>query len=110
RHGEMGYGKPAALSSASWTFGCNGAYTASVVRLFQKGVLGMWKRRSSAGFPTVVKRKNGRKVVVWRWYEPGSDGKSHERWKTLGLASQFKSNVAAGQAGGRLRLGRALET
>lgn len=67
----------------------------------------MRKRHSSTGFPTVVKRKNGRNVVVWRWYEPGSDGKSRERWKILGFASQFKSNAAARQEAERLGLGRA---
>jgi hypothetical protein len=27
------------------------------------------KRHTSSGFPTIVKRKNGKKVVIWRWYE-----------------------------------------
>jgi integrase len=67
------------------------------------------KRHVSSGFPTVVKRKNGKKVVIWRWYGVGSDGKSHERWKTLGLASRFKSDAAARQEAERLGLGRPLE-
>ena len=52
----------------------------------------MRKRHTGTGFPSVVKRKNGKKVVIWRWYEKGQDGKSRERWKTLGLASRFKSD------------------
>jgi hypothetical protein len=69
----------------------------------------MRKRHTSTGFPTVVKRKNGKKVVIWRWYEAGPDGKSRERWKTLGLASRFKSDAAARQEAARLGLGRAIE-
>jgi hypothetical protein len=60
-------------------------------------------------FPQFVKRKNGKKVVIWRWYEPGSDGKPRERWKTLGLASRFKSDAAARQQAERLGLGRPVE-
>jgi len=67
------------------------------------------KRHTSTGFPSVVKRKNGKKVVVWRWYEKGHDGKSRERWKTLGLASRFKSDAAAQQEAERLGLGRPIE-
>jgi hypothetical protein len=67
------------------------------------------KRHTSTGFPSVVKRKNGKKVVIWRWYEKGQDGKSRERWKTLGLASRFKSDAAAQQEAERLGLGRAIE-
>ena len=69
----------------------------------------MRKRHTSTGFPSVVKRKNGKKVVIWRWYEKGQDGKSRERWKTLGLASRFKSDAAAQQEAERLGLGRPIE-
>jgi hypothetical protein len=67
------------------------------------------KRHTSTGFPSVVKRKNGKKVVIWRWYETGQDGKSRERWKTLGLASRFKSDAAAQQEAERLGVGRPIE-
>jgi hypothetical protein len=67
------------------------------------------KRHTSTGFPSVVKRKNGKKVVIWRWYEAGQDGKSRERWKTLGLASRFKSDAAAQKEAERLGLGRPIE-
>ncbi|MGA9965927.1 MAG: hypothetical protein WBQ10_12065 [Terriglobales bacterium] len=69
----------------------------------------MRKRHTSTGFPSVVKRKNGKKVIIWRWYEMGQDGKSRERWKTLGLASRFKSDAAAQQEAERLGLGRPIE-
>lgn len=69
----------------------------------------MRKRHTSTGFPSVVKRKNGKKVVIWRWYEKGQDGKSRERWKTLGLASRFKSDASAQQEAERLSLGRPIE-
>ena len=52
---------------------------------------------------------NGKKVVIWRWYETGQDGKSRERWKALGLASRFKSDAAARQEAERLGLGRPIE-
>jgi integrase len=67
------------------------------------------KRHTSAGFCSVVKRKNGKKVIIWRWYETGPDGKSRERWRTLGLASHFKSDAAARQEAERLGLGRPIE-
>jgi integrase len=67
------------------------------------------KRHTSSGFASVVKRKNGKKVIIWRWYEMGPDGKSRERWRTLGLASQFKSDAAARQEAERLGLGRPIE-
>ncbi|HKF01461.1 MAG TPA: hypothetical protein VKB49_04075 [Candidatus Sulfotelmatobacter sp.] len=69
----------------------------------------MRKSHTSTGFPSVVKRKNGKKVVIWRWYEKGQDGESRERWKTLGLASRFKSDAAAQQEAERLGLGRPIE-
>ena len=69
----------------------------------------MRKRHTSTGFTSVVKRKNGKKVVVWRWYEMDQRGKSRERWKTLGLASQFKSDAAARHEAERLGLGRPAE-
>jgi hypothetical protein len=72
-------------------------------------VLDVRKRHTSSGFASVVKRKNGKKVIIWRWYEMGSDGKSRERWRTLGLASQFKSDAAARQEAERLGLGRPIE-
>ena len=64
---------------------------------------------AAAAFPSVVKRKNGKKVVIWRWYEKGQDGKSRERWKTLGLASRIKSDAAAQEEAERLGLGRPIE-
>ena len=69
----------------------------------------MRKRHTSSGFPTVVKRKNGKKVVIWRWYETGPDGRPRERWRTLGLASRFKSDIAARREAERLGLGRQIE-
>ena len=69
----------------------------------------MRKRHTSTGFSSVVKRKNGKKVVIWRWYEIGPRGKSRERWKTLGLASRFKSDAAARREAERLGLGRTIE-
>ena len=69
----------------------------------------MRKRHTSTGFSSVVKRKNGKKVVIWRWYEIGPSGKSRERWKTLGLASRFKSDAAARREAERLGLGRTIE-
>jgi hypothetical protein len=69
----------------------------------------MRKRHTSTGFSSVVKRKNGKKVVIWRWYEKGPDGKSRERWRTLGLATRFKSDAAVQQEAERLSLGRPIE-
>ena len=68
----------------------------------------MRKRHTSTGFASIVKRAAG-KVVVWRWYEIGPNGKSRERWKVLGLASKIKSHSMAQREAERLGLGRLLE-
>src|SRR5277367_5156520 len=103
--GGTAAGRRGVSNSVNWTSGCREGYSSFVVRLFRKGELSVRKRHTSTGFPSVVKRKNGKKVVIWRWYEKGQDGKSRERWKTLGLASRFKSDAAAQQEAERLGLG-----
>ena len=65
----------------------------------------MRKRHTSTGFLSTISRKSGA-VVVYRWYEPGVDGKPRERKRVLGLANRFRSESAAWKEVDRLRLDR----
>lgn len=67
------------------------------------------RKSTSNGFSTIIQRASGKKVIVWRWYEPGPDGKSRERWKVLGLASKIKTDAMAQREAERLGLGRSIE-
>ena len=68
----------------------------------------MRKRHTSKGFLSTIQRKSER-VVVYRWYETGPDGKPRERKRVLGLAKQFRSETAAWREVERLGLGRQQE-
>ena len=46
----------------------------------------MRKRHTSKGFLSTIQRKSGA-VLVYRWYDPGTDGRPTERKRVLGLAT-----------------------
>ena len=53
----------------------------------------MRKRHTSKGFLSTIQRKSGA-VLVYRWYDPGTDGRPTERKRVLGLAKDFQSEAA----------------
>src|ERR1039458_6136534 len=65
----------------------------------------MRKRHTSKGFLSTIQRKSGA-VLVYRWYDPGTDGRPTERKRVLGLAKDFRSEAAARREVQRLGLGR----
>ncbi len=65
----------------------------------------MRKRHTSTGFLSTIQRKSGA-VLVYRWYEPGTDGRPTERKRVLGLAKEFRSEAAARREVQRLGLDR----
>ena len=65
----------------------------------------MRKRHTSKGFLSTTQRKSGA-VLVYRWYDPGTDGRPTERKRVLGLAKDFRSEAAARREVQRLGLGR----
>ena len=65
----------------------------------------MRKRHTSKGFLSTIQRKSGA-VLVYRWYDPGTDGRPTERKRVLGLAKDFRSEAAARREVRRLGLGR----
>ena len=65
----------------------------------------MRKRHTSTGFQSTIQRKSGA-VLVYRWYEPGTDGRPTERKRVLGLAKEFRSEAAARREVQRLGLDR----
>jgi integrase len=68
----------------------------------------MRKRHTSKGFLSMIKRKSGA-VVVYRWYEPGPNGKPRERKHVLGPVKELRSDAAAWREVERLGLGPRLE-
>ena len=65
----------------------------------------MRKRHTSKGFLSTIQRKSGA-VLVYRWYDPGTDGRPAEHKRVLGLAKDFRSEAAARKEVQRLGLGR----
>ena len=65
----------------------------------------MRKRQTSKGFLSTIQRKSGA-VLVYRWYDLGTDGRPTERKRVLGLAKDFRSEAAARREVQRLGLGR----
>ncbi len=65
----------------------------------------MRKRHTSKGFLSTIQRKSGA-VLVYRWYDPGTDGRPTERKRVLGLAKDFRSEAAARREVQRLGLRR----
>ena len=63
----------------------------------------MRKRHTSKGFLSTIQRKSGA-VLVYRWYDPGTDGRPTERKRVLGLAKDFRSEAAARREVQRLGL------